>query len=64
MTRITAHIALASLTVERDDGDSDPTEAFVEEISRIAEKFGAKPVLAKAGANVFQMPTKRRAVGQ
>lgn len=63
MTRINAKIALIDLTVERDDDGTDPTDAALDDISRIVEAIGAKPMLAKAGARVVQLPTKR-AVGQ
>ncbi|HVJ13859.1 MAG TPA: hypothetical protein VM686_00400 [Polyangiaceae bacterium] len=64
MTRLHARIALIDLTVERDADDSDPSDADLAEISRIVESLGAKPMLAKAGAKVVQLPMKRRAVGQ
>lgn len=62
MTRLHARIALIDLTVERDADDSDPPPDL-EEISRIVEAFGAKPVLAKASTKIVQLP-QRKAVGQ
>ena len=59
MTRLHARIALIDLTVERDADDSEPTDADYEEISRLVEALGAKPMLAKAGGAIVPFEKRR-----